>query len=99
MIFEGDDAVRVAMMVTHLQYNAYPPLPASLAPVALEAVDIASSYSYQYDPAFKMPELTLPDGLTVNGKTALTVDEIIDWLHLWGEVTDPLGFEDESQES
>jgi len=93
---------RRAGMEWHLTGNFYPPMPVVLVDVALEAIDIANSYDAQYgvdSNKIMEQELSLPDGMTVDGKSTIPVYEVIDWLRLESMVYDVLDCDDDDDEN
>jgi len=59
----------------HLQGNHYPPVPLSMVPVCIEAIDFA--YEDMWDETIEMP-----DGITYKGETCAPVWAIIEQHHL-----------------
>lgn len=59
----------------HLRGNHYPPVPLSMVPVCIEAIDFA--HEEKWDETIEMP-----DGITYKGNTAAPVWAIIEQHHL-----------------
>jgi hypothetical protein len=98
---------RMGLMM-HLEGNCIFILPPSvrqsrdtligLVDVCIEAIDIANSYDAQYgvdSNKIMEQELSLPDGMAVNGKSTMAVHEVIDWLRLESMIYDVLEVDDD----
>ena len=65
----------------HLQSNHYPPVPASMVPACIEAIDNAIAGDW-------LKAVELPEGVYYRGSTHAPTDAIIDQhhLHTWVEL-------------
>lgn len=59
----------------HLQANHYPPVPTSIIPACLAAIDAYNEEDYD-------AEVDLPEGITWRGRTAAPAHAIIEAHHL-----------------
>ena len=59
-----------------LRSNHYPPVPYSMVPVCIEALDAYNSGEHD-------KEISLPDGVTWRNKITAPANAIIDAHHLW----------------
>lgn len=59
----------------HLQANHYPPVPVSMVPVCIEAIDSVNEGHYNV-------EVPLPEGVSFRGKTTAPAWEIVEQHHL-----------------
>lgn len=64
-----------AQLRWHLQANHYPPVPTSMVPVCIEAIDEANEGNWD-------SEITLPEGVSWKGLTYATVSAIVEAHHL-----------------
>lgn len=64
------DAVRI-----HLTANHYPPLPTSLVPVCVNAIDLANDGFFDI-------EMVLPTGVSWRGNRTIPVGNVIEEFHL-----------------
>jgi hypothetical protein len=67
----------------HLTGNHYPPIPVSMIPVCMQAIDAAQEYQYSEDPALLSQELELPEGVLFRDRTTAPVSNIMEAHHLW----------------
>ena len=75
----------------HLQNNHYPPVPVSMVPVCIEAID-----AYWNGDVDK--RITLPEGVTWRNQTEAPAWSIIDAHHLFVWLVDDYGDYDEETE-
>lgn len=59
----------------HLTSNHYPPVPTSMVPVCIEAIDAYNAGDHD-------AEIELPDGVSHLGRQTVSAGKIIDALHL-----------------
>jgi len=59
----------------HLRSNHYPPLPTALIETAKTAIERANAGDFD-------SEIELPEGIAFRGKTAMSVSEVVESLHL-----------------
>lgn len=59
----------------HLRSNHYPPVPVSMVPVCIQAIDALNGEEYGL-------EIDLPDGITWNGSSTAPACEIVRCHHL-----------------
>lgn len=71
---EGDLSMEAQLSI-HLQYNHYPPVPQSMVPVCIEAID-----AYWEDDTCRLIEL--PEGVTWRGSTKAPAWAIAEGHHL-----------------
>lgn len=64
-----------AQLRWHLQSNHYPPVPPSMIPVCIEAIDEANEGNWD-------SEITLPEGVSWKGLTEAPVHAIVEAHHL-----------------
>lgn len=62
----------------HLRFNHYPPLPESLIDVAEQAIEQASNGLPDWDAGL----IDMPEGISFQGRTTITVSEAIESMHL-----------------
>ena len=62
-------------LAIHLQYNHYPPVPLSMIPVCIAAIEAALHEDWDL-------EIDLPDDITWRGKNKAPVSDIIEANHL-----------------
>lgn len=77
----------------HLQHNHYPPVPLSMVPVCLAAINKAVECDWQVRDEW----LSLPDGVTYMGMDEAPVIEIIEQHHL-GNFVDACMYENEQED-
>ena len=74
----SDEALGIDLetqLTWHLQANHYPPVPVSMVPVCIEAID-AVNEGYGINP------IRLPEGVTFRGQTEAPAWEIVEQHHL-----------------
>ena len=72
----------------HLRSNHYPPVPVSMVPVCIDAIQACIEEDW-------LKEIDLPEGVTFRGRTSAPADEIVEQHHLWAWVElDEEGLED-----
>lgn len=71
----------------HLQCNHYPPVPLSMVPVCVQAIDIA----VENDGYVRDMEVDLPENTFYKGRTSAPVYAIIEQHHLHDYVDSALG--------
>lgn len=64
-----------AQLRWHLQSNHYPPVPSSMVPVCIEAIDEANEGNWD-------SAITLPEGVSWKGLTEAPVHAIVEAHHL-----------------
>lgn len=83
---------RESMMLHHLQYNHYPPVPASMVPVCLAVVDYYVDHGPDGVAADDGQAFELPAGVTWRGQRRAPAYDIAEAHHLWqwidGEIAD-----------
>jgi hypothetical protein len=77
-----------AAMHYHLTANHFPPVPESMVPVALKAVELAAEGDWD-------AELFLPDGIVYRDRFTAPVHAIVEQHHLEAFVEVALGGEEE----
>ena len=64
----------------HLTSNHYPPLPTALVETALTAIERANTGDFD-------SEIELPEGIAFRAKTAMSVNDVIESMHLGAYIT------------
>jgi len=67
----------------HLTGNHYPPIPVSMVPVCIQAIEAAQEYQYTWESRLLDQEIELPDGVSFKGRTSAPVRNIMESHHLW----------------
>jgi len=81
LVRDGTTNLSMAL-AAHLQSNHYPPVPTSMVPVCIEAIDLANADEYD-------ALVDLPDGVTYKDATAAPVWAIAESHHLGPFINDP----------
>jgi len=68
--FDLEEGIKI-----HLKTNHYPPVPESMVPVCLEAIDAANEGDWDRD-------IDLPEGVMFRGLTTAPADAIVEQHHL-----------------
>lgn len=70
------------VLMAHLQSNHYPPVPTSMVPACMQAIDLANEDDYD-------ATVGLPDGITYRDTTSAPVWAIVEAHHLGAFINDP----------
>lgn len=73
-VLEGNVDLDTALL-WHLTSNHYPPVPAAMVPVARKAIEHANLGEWEESVRF-------PNGWEVNGRSEMSVEIIVDIMHL-----------------
>lgn len=84
------DTVDENTLLWHLRSNHYPPLPDSLVTPAKWAIRKAECGDFER-------KRRLPKGMTYKGRATISVEELLDSLHLWDFVDAGAGLEEEEE--
>lgn len=67
----------------HLTGNHYPPIPTTMIPIAIKAIENGQEYQFTLDQDLLDEQIELPDGVSWKGSTSAPVRAIMEGLHLW----------------
>lgn len=81
LVDDGTTGLTMALSA-HLQSNHFPPVPLSMVPVCVEAIDLANQDDYD-------AMVDMPPGITDKGATAAPVWAIVEQHHLGAFINDP----------
>ena len=81
LVEDGTTGLSTAL-TAHLQSNHYPPVPTTMVPACIEAIDLANQDDYD-------ATVDLPEGITYKNATAAPVWAIVEAHHLQAFINDP----------
>jgi hypothetical protein len=60
----------------HFTHNCYPPIPAQMIPIAIEAIELVNFDSGELD-------IDLPEGVSFKGETSVSAYAVVESFSLW----------------